>query len=184
MNDSNTLCELFFFYKLTCKDPLITNCYIGKTKHFNARASNHKNNCKENTLKVYKYIRENGGWDNWTMSTIHQEFCTPTAGNLIEYALIKQNNADLNIQIPTIYKKQDYNRKKCQEHYAVRKECVCGWEGSKMDWSHHIKSKKHKKYCIEQDEQEELKEPHHEPQLEENDFALDYSQLIEYEILN
>lgn len=209
MNNLNTFAQLYFFYKITCKDPLITRCYIGKTKRFIARCANHKTNSKENTLKLYAYIREHGGWDNWEINVIHQEFCSVTSTTLIEYALIKQHGADLNMQMPNVYKRQEYNRRKCKEHYAIKKQCACGWEGSKMEWSHHIHSKKHKKYCIDVYEEIEKIQPYQEiDQLETNSYGINYSpyaetdteikpyqkidlletnsyaELIEYEILN
>ena len=59
-------------YKIVCKDPAITDCYNGSCVSLKDRKKNHKNqslnpNCKNYNLKVYRFIRENGGWDNWTM---------------------------------------------------------------------------------------------------------------------
>ena len=46
--------------------------YIGSTNNFNKRKSMHKKNTnnkvsKKYKLKLYKYIRECGGWDNFDM---------------------------------------------------------------------------------------------------------------------
>ena len=140
----------YSFYKIYCNDSSVTACYIGKTSNFTARCANHKSNCKNmNTLKLYCFIREHGDWENWTIHVIHRAYCTLETAGLIEYALIKQHDANLNIQIPCAYKLQDYNKRKCREHYKITRDCDCGWSGSKMDWSHHIKSKRHKKYLIE-----------------------------------
>ena len=56
-------------YKLVCNDLNILDCYVGSTTDFSKRKYGHKsacNNCKikNYNLKVYKIIRENGGWDN------------------------------------------------------------------------------------------------------------------------
>ena len=49
--------------------------YIGSTKCFSRRKSHHKKNVtnkrgKRYWTKLYVYIRENGGWDNFTMEAI------------------------------------------------------------------------------------------------------------------
>ena len=57
-------------YKLCCKDPKITDIYIGSTTDFTKRKWNHKTCCtnkddKSYNYNVYKFIREHGNWDNW-----------------------------------------------------------------------------------------------------------------------
>ena len=54
-------------YKLCCKDPEITDIYIGSTTDFTKRKYNHKSNCKKSEKNVYNFIREYGNWDNWDM---------------------------------------------------------------------------------------------------------------------
>lgn len=59
-------------YKLCCVDTDITEEYIGSTKNFDRRRSEHKNVCNKDTYKihnlyVYQFIRANGGWQNWRM---------------------------------------------------------------------------------------------------------------------
>ena len=51
------------------------NVYIGSTNNFTRRKHQHKSNCnnpnrKQHNLKVYQYIRDNGGWDEWIMDVI------------------------------------------------------------------------------------------------------------------
>ena len=67
-------------YKLSCKDKSITEIYIGSTTHFINRKHNHKSSCnysngKEYNHPKYKFIRENGGWDNWEMVEIEAFPC-------------------------------------------------------------------------------------------------------------
>ena len=62
-------------YKITCKDPLITDLYVGHTTNFVQRKHGHKQSCineKSNNYncKLYKTIRANGGWDNWVMEIV------------------------------------------------------------------------------------------------------------------
>ena len=64
-------------YRIVCKDPTITDCYVGSTTDFKSRKSAHKGNCnneksKKYNIYVYKFIRDNGGWDNFDMIEIEK----------------------------------------------------------------------------------------------------------------
>lgn len=69
---SNTI-----IYKIYCKDETIKDIYIGHTTNFVIRKYQHKTSCNntKNDLKIYKTIRENGGWDNWNMIEIAKYNC-------------------------------------------------------------------------------------------------------------
>jgi len=45
-------------------------CYVGSTQNFTRRKCQHKFHCKTLNQKIYQVIRENGGWDNWSMIKI------------------------------------------------------------------------------------------------------------------
>jgi predicted GIY-YIG superfamily endonuclease len=64
-------------YKIACKDPSITDCYIGCTTNFSKRKSHHKHNCNNNVRKnyIYQFIRANGGWNNWDMVMVEEFNC-------------------------------------------------------------------------------------------------------------
>ena len=67
---SNTI-----IYKITCKDPTITDLYVGHTTDFVRRKKEHmyssiSKNTERYKCKLYKTIRSNGGWSNWSMDTI------------------------------------------------------------------------------------------------------------------
>jgi predicted GIY-YIG superfamily endonuclease len=143
----------FFFYIITCKNESLNVCYVGKTKDYKNRVSNHKTNSKYSEVKLYKFIRENGTFDNFNIKIVHKCICDEKSSIYIELALIKQYKEQgyqmLNIQIPNDYLKQDYNKMKCEQHYAIKQVCKCGWNGSKMNYSKHVKtSKKHRQFCI------------------------------------
>jgi len=99
---SNTI-----IYKLVCKDKNIKDVYVGHTTNFIQRKYAHKINCatEKNKLKVYEFIRNNGGWENWEMV----EICTINCENKMDalrweheyYFLL---NATLNIVQPFSYK--------------------------------------------------------------------------------
>ena len=62
-------------YKIFCKDENVNDLYIGHTTNFSQRKSCHKTACENSKnslydIKLYKIIRENGGWCNWIMQEI------------------------------------------------------------------------------------------------------------------
>ena len=64
------------FYKIHCKDDAIKDVYVGHTTDFNKRKRQHKQSCVSGeNKKVYRYIRENGGWNNWEMIIIGYNRC-------------------------------------------------------------------------------------------------------------
>lgn len=70
----------YYIYKFYCKDTNITDFYIGSTNNLTYRMRNHKyccNNIKSIYHNQYKYqfIRNNGGWDNWTYEIIEEFEC-------------------------------------------------------------------------------------------------------------
>jgi hypothetical protein len=65
----------YSFYKIVCLDKSVELCYVGSTANLKARNHTHKSNCnnensKAYNSKIYKTIRENGGWDNFKMIEI------------------------------------------------------------------------------------------------------------------
>jgi len=65
-------------YIIKCKDPKIKQCYIGSTTNFNKRKVKHKSNCnnknsRKYNYKVYKFIRENGNFDNFYFEILQDE---------------------------------------------------------------------------------------------------------------
>jgi len=63
-------------YKIVCNDlPESVYVYIGHTTNFRNRKASHRAQCRtsmNNNIKLYKIIRENGGWDNWNMIEIER----------------------------------------------------------------------------------------------------------------
>jgi hypothetical protein len=93
-------------YKLVCNDINIKEIYVGSTSDFKRRKYEHKsicnniNNPKYNQLK-YKTIRENGGWNNWTMIEIEKYPCNDGNESRSRERFWYDNfNASLNSQRP------------------------------------------------------------------------------------
>lgn len=75
-NYSNTI-----IYKLFCKDTNIQNIYIGYTTNFKDRINVHRRCCnnsanKSYNMRMYEFIRNNGGWDNWTFDILQTISCS------------------------------------------------------------------------------------------------------------
>ena len=94
-------------YKLECKDPKITEIYVGATTNFNRRRAEHKQCCinkddndKGNTQK-YQIMRKHGGWNNWQMIMIDEVNARNKRHlNQIEAKYIKDLAPALNREIP------------------------------------------------------------------------------------
>ena len=121
-------------YKLCCRDVAVKDEYVGSTTNFQRRKAQHKVDCSnnnKNNLKVYVYIRENGGWDNWDMVEVERYEATDK-GNLHsrERYWIETFKSRLNGQIPTQTKKEHYEANKevileqKKEYYEANKEVI------------------------------------------------------------
>jgi len=68
---SNTI-----IYKISCNDESVKDLYVGHTTNFVQRKHAHKQGCinmksANYKCKLYQKIRENGGWNNWTMEIVN-----------------------------------------------------------------------------------------------------------------
>ena len=76
--------------------------YIGSTLKLSRRKSHHKKNVKNKVgklywCKLYLYIRQNGGWDSFTFSKIHEfEIEKLSDGTSQEQAIINLLKPPLN----------------------------------------------------------------------------------------
>ena len=64
-------------YKITCLNPEIHWSYVGSTKNYSKRKSNHKSNCynkkrPQYNKKAYCFIRANKGFDNFKFEIIEE----------------------------------------------------------------------------------------------------------------
>ena len=95
-------------YKLVSTDINIKECYVGSTTNFIRRKHGHKSRCNNDNNKqhynlyVYQYIRDNGGWDSFSMIQIEEyKFNTRNELNARERYWIETLRATLNKVIPT-----------------------------------------------------------------------------------
>ena len=128
INNYNTI-----IYKLCCKDPIITDIYIGHTTHFIKRKQLHKTDC--NNIKgikynyyVYRFIRNNGGFDNWDMVEIIKLKCIDVRNaERVEREYFDLLKPSLNKNKPMLYDgeiKEYYkdNIDKIKQYYEQHKE--------------------------------------------------------------
>jgi hypothetical protein len=170
-------------YKIFCKDKEIEDIYIGSTTNFTQRKQSHKKNCNNPNnshynIKVYQFIRDNGGWSNWDMIIFEEVNCENKLELLkIERKYIEKYNNSLNIAVPsrtnTEYKKDnkdkikeqskkyhEANRDKILEKQKKYREankeklkekitCDCGSEVVKSTIQRHKRTKKHQNFIKE-----------------------------------
>jgi hypothetical protein len=93
----------YVMYKIYPKNSNLNYCYIGHTNNFNFRKRHHRLPCidinhSKSHIKLYKVIRENGGWDEWEMVELEKfNGKTKLEARMREQELMKIHNANLNI---------------------------------------------------------------------------------------
>lgn len=129
-------------YKIVCRDPAVTDCYVGRTSCFATRVQQHCtccNNLHSNSYdyKVYKFMRENGGWTNWEIipvETVDHDYFDTSLAREREAFWFHELNATLNKNTPNQdhkesckmwYKKNpEYFHDYGVEYYAKNKETI------------------------------------------------------------
>lgn len=124
-------------YKICCKDPEISEIYIGSTCNFSSRKSKHRSACRnvsdpKHNLPVYQFIRNCGGFQNWSFIQI-EKYATDTKEDLLfrERHWIEQLKPSLNKFKPIVtqlewkqYFHQNYleNKERIVEKQKIRYE--------------------------------------------------------------
>jgi len=123
-------------YKIACNDLTIQDCYVGSTTEFTKRKYKHKYSCNTeghhtHNYEVYKIIRLNGGWDNWSMIEIEKYSCNDgNEARSRERHWYEILNAKLNTQVPSQSKNQYYQNNKeyfselSKNRYETNKEKI------------------------------------------------------------
>ena len=110
-----------YFYKIVCNDPEIKSTYVGHTTDFKRRKYEHKSCCENDNskmynFKLYKTIRENGGFCNWSMVLIDTICCDNSLeAKKKEREFMEELNASLN---------QAYPSRSSKEYYQTNKEVL------------------------------------------------------------
>jgi len=155
----------YTFYQIVCNDSNITETYIGSTKDLNDRISKHKNKCNNSNsigynIKVYKFIRANGGWNNFKFNILEIRDCINDYESYkIEQSYINELKSELNSYSPyTGLTRQEYmkqyntqykqdNKKKISQQEKEQYCClICNGRYTRQNTSRHFTSNKHKKH--------------------------------------
>ena len=105
-------------YKICCNDLNVKEIYVGSTCNFIKRKSKHKDSCnniksKQYNYKLYQFIRDNQGWENFSMIEIEKYSCNDNnEARSRERYWYENLNATLNIIKPirTIEEKTEYDK--------------------------------------------------------------------------
>ncbi len=130
----------YTIYKLCCKDETVTDCYIGSTHNLTTRIRSHKKRCinpnaQGHNIKIYKFIRENGGWTNWYFSILEVIECNQQEAYNSELHWIDILKPSLNTYNPPIG---------LDRHTKIK--CDCGNVYSIKNKSKHLITKIHIEY--------------------------------------
>jgi hypothetical protein len=117
-------------YKICCNDINIKDCYVGSTTNLYKRRIQHKGGCynekhKSYNYNVYKFIRDNGGWGNWTVVLVESYTECKSREELFRFERyhMEKLEATLNRQVPgrpiKEYRKEYYqnNFEKIKENH-------------------------------------------------------------------
>lgn len=156
--------ETFYIYKIY--NEYIPNIYIGSTKNLNRRIIDHKKDCYNKNIpkynnRLYSFIRDNGGIDNWKFQLIDTIQCYNNEIKEKEQYYIKNLNADLNTYkaYRTTNEIKELNNNKNNKYYNNNKyiinekkkekiQCYCGGKYTLGNKSTHFKQKMHKEWEI------------------------------------
>ncbi len=136
-------------YKIVCNDLAITDCYVGHTTGFTKRKCHHKNsslnsNYVHHNLKIYKTIRDNGGWDNFQMIEIEKYPCNDgNEARARERYWFEQFNATMNSNSPYQRRIDDSTRAKQWRDNNLDHTCECGMPCTRSNINRHRKTERH-----------------------------------------
>ena len=124
-------------YKIVCNDLSIKHIYVGHTTDFTKRKGAHKRNTTYEkgvkfNYKLYKTIRENGGWDNYEMIEVEKYPCNDgNEARKRERYWYEKLNANLNTNAPSyVYDKEkwrQYSKTYREKNKTERNEWTKNW---------------------------------------------------------
>jgi hypothetical protein len=115
----------YTFYKFVCINDDVKSCYVGSSANMKKRRGTHKSNYHnenrhEHNLKIYKTIRENGGWGNWKIIEFAtKDNITKREAEQIEEEYRVQLKADMNDQRAFLSPEQ--KKEYCKEYREQNK---------------------------------------------------------------
>ena len=126
-------------YMISCRDETVPEIYIGATNNFIKRRKDHFYSCnninsKCYNFKLYRFIRNNGGIDNFVMEIL--ERCYEDEDKFeIEKKYIKSYAPELNTN------KYEFDKKEWNKEIICCRACRC--EIKKSRFKRHCRTMKH-----------------------------------------
>ena len=161
------------FYKIVCRDLNIQYFYIGHTTDFKTRKGCHKRVCnnpndKNHNMPLYKFIRDNEGWENFDMIWLEtQNYQTSKEARKREQDLITELKPSLNSM--KAYTSEEERKAKKQEweenNREHTKEYKHNWNLENKD---RVSEKKKQKYKENPEPQIERSKRNYHKNIEEN----------------
>ena len=144
--------EHFYIYCLHNDD--LPEYYVGHTTDLKERIRCHRKRCEKLDSipahsKLYKYIRINGGFDNFKLEVLYETYCDIEEAIKLERYYTELLGATLNTQVPgrtlkeywqVYYKK---NKDNISEKDKEKFTCICGSTYRKRERTKHWKTTKH-----------------------------------------
>ena len=113
--------RIWHFYKIFCKNTDIQDSYIGKSCDIINRMNQHKWSCfnkEKQNMKIYKFINDNGGWENFDYIILQEDYFEKVEdATIVENNLFNIFNPSLNTNRPI----QDTNETKIKRRDGAKK---------------------------------------------------------------
>ena len=122
-----------YIYIIKSNNENITDVYVGSTTNFKRRYNEHKCYCnkvegRKYNLHLYKFIRDNGGWDNFTMEIIETlDNQDKTELRMKEQHYYNTLNSTLNQLSPYTTEEErikNRNIKSMEYYYSNKQKCL------------------------------------------------------------
>ena len=155
-------------YKLCCKNLDVKDIYVGSTCNFTRRKNRHKTDSSNLNSKVYKFIRDNGGFQNWDMVMVEEYPCENKMQKVKrERHWYEELKATLNTNHPSSSKKETGER-----YYKNNKEKIKEYKKNN--------SEKVKEYKKEYREKNKEKIKQYQKEYQKNNFDKNKEYYREY----
>jgi len=131
-------------YRIVCNDTAVQECYVGSTINWIKRKAGHKFACNNETdkgynLKIYQTIRNNGGWQNWSMVLIEDYPCDNDLEKRKRERYWQEHyDAKMNSILAQSSMKEwkethtEYHKEYYKEYYKTHKEQIADQRGEKV----------------------------------------------------
>jgi len=146
-------------YKIVCNDLNVKDVYVGGTSNFRIRKNKHKSCCTtKKTYKIYQIIRDNGGWENWTMLEIEKFPCKDkNESRTRERYWCEQLKSTLNTIVP-IGKDEEKRKEYLTKYKAEHAEEIKEYHANNYIENKEEIDARNKQYREENEEKEKLRQ--------------------------